>query len=99
MARCCHGSRPRRRARVDRLCRSTRARRRCRGRLERAVISARVATAADVPAIADTLVGAFFADPVWGWAFADERERRTQQRALWTLALEGAMQHGWIFTT
>jgi GNAT superfamily N-acetyltransferase len=62
------------------------------------VTSARIATPADIPAVAETLAGAFFADPLWGWAFADASLRHSQQLALWTLALEGGIGYEWVWT-
>ena len=41
------------------------------GRRVHAGYQPRVATAADVEAVSEIFAGAFFADPVWGWAFPD----------------------------
>ncbi len=53
----------------------------------------------DVGPVADTLALAFVGDPVWGWAFADPDRRHTQLSALWSLLLEGAVGHGWVWAT
>jgi GNAT superfamily N-acetyltransferase len=58
-----------------------------------------VAAANDIPQVAETLAGAFVDDPLWGWAFADPELRHAQQVAFWTFALEGGIDHGWIWTT
>jgi GNAT superfamily N-acetyltransferase len=62
-------------------------------------VADRVAGTADVPALAETLAGAFFADPVWGWAFADADRRHEQQVAFWSLFLEGSVEFGWVRVT
>jgi GNAT superfamily N-acetyltransferase len=53
----------------------------------------------DVGAVAGVLAGAFFSDPLWGWAFPDLSERLAQQHALWALCVNGAIDHGWVWTT
>jgi GNAT superfamily N-acetyltransferase len=58
-----------------------------------------VATRADVGAIAETLAGAFFDDPVWGWAFDDPARRHGQHVALWSLFVAGALEYEWVWTT
>ncbi len=62
-----------------------------------AAVDARVATAADLPAVAKTMAAAFYDDPIWGWAFPDSERRLEQQRALWRLALESALGYGWVW--
>jgi ribosomal protein S18 acetylase RimI-like enzyme len=42
------------------------------------------------------LVDAFYADPLWGWAFPDDASRREQHRAVWTMAVEGAIRYPWV---
>ncbi|MGZ4713694.1 MAG: GNAT family N-acetyltransferase [Acidimicrobiia bacterium] len=59
----------------------------------------RPARSEDVDAVAQTLAGAFFTDPVWGWAFPDLDRRHAQQAALWRLAVQGALDSGWVRTT
>ena len=45
-------------------------------------VTARVADASEIGAVAETLAGAFFNDPVWGWAFDDPARRHDQHVAL-----------------
>lgn len=61
--------------------------------------TARVAEPADVGAVADTLAGAFYADPVWSWAFDDPSQRRRQHAALWGLFVAGSIEYRWVWTT
>src|SRR5665213_127604 len=53
----------------------------------------------DLSAVATTLAGAFDADPAWTWVFPDPARRPVQLRAFWLLLLDGAVDHGWIWTT
>jgi GNAT superfamily N-acetyltransferase len=62
-------------------------------------MDARPAGPDDVAAVATTLAGAFDADPAWTWVFPDPTRRPAQLRAFWLLLLEGAVGHGWIWTT
>jgi GNAT superfamily N-acetyltransferase len=62
-------------------------------------VTIRAATADDVAEVATTLTGAFDADPVWSWVFPDPDRRAAQLHALWTLCLEGSIEHGWVWTT
>ena len=39
------------------------------------------------------MVGAFYDDPVWSWAFPDPALRRNQQQQLWQLYVEGAARY------
>jgi GNAT superfamily N-acetyltransferase len=64
-----------------------------------APVDARVATAADLVAVAETMAAAFYDDPIWGWAFPDPERRLEQQRGLWRLALESAVDYGWVWLT
>jgi GNAT superfamily N-acetyltransferase len=54
---------------------------------------ARVATAAEIPAAVDVLARAFYADPVWGWAFPDPERRLEQHRAVWGLVAQAALSY------
>lgn len=56
----------------------------------------RTATTADLPRVVDILVGAFYDDPTWSWAFPDPVGRAGQQRRLWTLFVEGALRYPWV---
>jgi hypothetical protein len=51
---------------------------------------------ADVVAI---LVGAFYDDPTWSWAFPDPVLRAGQYRRLWKVFVEGAMRYPWVWLT
>lgn len=64
-----------------------------------ASVRARVATAADLPTVVDTMAEAFYDDPVWGWAFPDPERRLEQHRALWQLAVESALGYEWVWLT
>jgi GNAT superfamily N-acetyltransferase len=62
-----------------------------------APVEARVARAVDLPAVAETLARAFYADPVWSWAFPDPERRLEQHRAVWGLAAEAAVDYEWVW--
>ena len=51
-------------------------------------------SADDVPAVAGIMAGAFYSDPLWGWAFPDASRRLAQHEAFWGLCLMGAVDHG-----
>ncbi|MGB0121269.1 MAG: GNAT family N-acetyltransferase [Solirubrobacterales bacterium] len=53
----------------------------------------RVAAASDLDRVTEILVGAFYRDPTWSWAFPDDDRRREQHRSLWRLMVEGAMRY------
>ncbi|MGH2974343.1 MAG: GNAT family N-acetyltransferase [Solirubrobacterales bacterium] len=63
-----------------------------------APVDARVATAADLPAAVETLARAFYADPVWAWAFPDPERRLEQHRAIWRVVAESALgyESAWL---
>jgi ribosomal protein S18 acetylase RimI-like enzyme len=46
-----------------------------------------------VAEVAEVMVGAFFHDPLWSWAFPDPLRRREQHRQLWRLCVEGAVRY------
>jgi GNAT superfamily N-acetyltransferase len=58
----------------------------------------RVATAADLDAIGETLGRAFDGDPVWGWCFEGEtRERKlVGMSGVFRFAAAAALDHGWV---
>jgi GNAT superfamily N-acetyltransferase len=62
------------------------------------VLNARVAGAADLDAIVETISVAFHDDPVWSWAFPDAQRRPEQFRRWWPLFVESALPHGctWV---
>jgi len=65
----------------------------------RASVEARVATRAEVPAAVETLARAFYADPVWSWAFPDPQRRLAQHRAVWGLVAKAAVEYGSAWLT
>jgi GNAT superfamily N-acetyltransferase len=56
-------------------------------------VDARLVTAAEVPAAVETLARAFYADPVWGWAFPDSELRLAQHRVVWRLVADAAVSY------
>ncbi len=64
-----------------------------------ASVRARIATTADLGAVAGTMAAAFYDDPVWGWAFPDSERRLEQHRVLWRFALESALGYGGVWLT
>jgi len=52
----------------------------------------RAATAADIPAMTETICAAFHDDPTWSWAFQDEARRQEHYRSWWGLLIEEAMR-------
>ena len=61
-------------------------------------MEARVATGAEIPAAVEVLARAFYADPVWGWAFPDPERRLEQHRAVWELVAKAALSYesAWV---
>ena len=60
--------------------------------------NARIVDESEVNAVTELLVGAFFADPLWGpWAFPDAERRRDQSRVMWRFFVEGAIRYPWTF--
>jgi GNAT superfamily N-acetyltransferase len=56
-------------------------------------VDARLARDADIPAAVEALVRAFYADPVWSWAFPDPELRLEQHRVVWRLVAEAAVSY------
>lgn len=56
-------------------------------------MEARAATRAEIPAAVEVLARAFYADPVWGWAFPDPERRLGQLRAVWELVAKAALSY------
>jgi ribosomal protein S18 acetylase RimI-like enzyme len=50
-----------------------------------------------VEIVVELMVGAFFEDPLWSWAFPDLLRRGEQQRQLWRLCIEGAVRYPWVW--
>jgi len=59
----------------------------------RTPVEARVATRAEIPAAVEVLARAFYADPVWSWAFPDPERRLGQHRAVWELVAKAALSY------
>ncbi len=64
----------------------------------RTPVEARVATRAEIPAAVETLARAFYADPVWSWAFPDVEGRLEQLRVVWGLVAKAALgyESAWL---
>jgi GNAT superfamily N-acetyltransferase len=62
-------------------------------------LPARVATAADVAAVTQTISRAFHDDPTWSWAFPDPVRRQDQYAVWWDLFVAGAMRYPWVLMT
>lgn len=62
-------------------------------------MSYRIATAADIDRVVETLTSAFFSDPLWGPVFPDETRRADQAGALWRLYAVGGLRHDWLLVT
>lgn len=58
-----------------------------------APMEVRVATRAEIPAAVEVLARAFYADPVWGWAFPDPERRLGQHKAVWELVAKAALSY------
>jgi ribosomal protein S18 acetylase RimI-like enzyme len=62
-------------------------------------LPARVATAADLAAVTQTISRAFHDDPTWSWAFPDAVRRQDQYAVWWELFVAGAMRYTWVLMT
>lgn len=60
---------------------------------ESAEAVARVCGPEDLDRVVEILVGAFYQDPTWAWAFPDPALRREQHRRVWRLFVEGAARY------
>lgn len=56
-----------------------------------------VVDGAGVDACVAILVGAFYDDPLWSWAFPDDSRRRAQHAVVWRLMVEGAIRYPWTW--
>jgi GNAT superfamily N-acetyltransferase len=63
------------------------------------VMVSRVATAADVDLVTETITLAFFADPIWGPALARPDGSTTHHPEFWRRFVEGAMRYSTVFMT
>lgn len=60
----------------------------------------RVAIPADTEAVTDTMVTAFFHDPVWGpYSFPDADRRSELARPFWEIFIRSAMRYPWVWVT
>lgn len=59
----------------------------------------RRADTADLEAIVETFVLAFFDDPTWAWAFPDPSRRAERYRWLWGLCAQSSLRQGGLWTT
>ena len=59
----------------------------------------RPASIDDLDTIVDILVGAFYEDPTWSWAFPDPDQRRRQHRELWSIFARGALRFPYTWLT
>ena len=57
----------------------------------------RVVTADDVDAAALVFARGFHDDPLWAWAFPDEKRRLAQQQAFWGFCVTEAIRYPWTF--
>jgi GNAT superfamily N-acetyltransferase len=57
-------------------------------------LDVRRATIEDLDALTATLTAAFAADPVWSWAFPDQRGLK----AWWRLLIGSALRYQWVWT-
>ena len=58
---------------------------------------AKVATEADLDAIAETMARALNESPVWTWAFPDPEQRVHAQRGIWRYCFAAALEYGWAW--
>src|SRR5450432_2165222 len=58
---------------------------------------ARPAGPGDLDRVVELMVGAFYSDPVWSWAFPDPDLREAQHRRFWRLYVEGAARYSSVW--
>ena len=63
------------------------------------VYAPRVATTDDAEKVTELIVGAFYDDPAWSWAFPDPLRRRAQHRRLWRICATDALRFPWVWLT
>ena len=51
----------------------------------------------EVDDVVEIMAGAFFTDPLWGWAFPDPQRRRDQHRQVWRLFVQAAIRYPWVW--
>jgi hypothetical protein len=59
----------------------------------------RPARADELDDVVETLVSAFFDDPLWSWAFPDPTLRRDQHRWMWRLCTASSLRQSGVWTT
>lgn len=62
-------------------------------------VRARPATAADVPALSETLAAVFFDDPVFSWCYPDDARRRQILPPWFQVVIASNLAHGEVYTT
>jgi ribosomal protein S18 acetylase RimI-like enzyme len=66
---------------------------------EPADLTPRVASPQDSADVVEIVVGAFYDDPTWSWAFPDPSRRAEQHRRWWGLLVDGAIRFPWVWLT
>jgi GNAT superfamily N-acetyltransferase len=62
--------------------------------------TSRRARVEDSDAITETIATAFYHDPLWSWAFADDTRRAEQFRVWWRVFVDGAFDNdNWVWVT
>jgi GNAT superfamily N-acetyltransferase len=69
------------------------------GRHRPAAVDARVATAEDLPALAETFGLAFQDDPVWSWAFRVSAHGPRPLRRAWRFLVNSTLDYHWVWRT
>jgi GNAT superfamily N-acetyltransferase len=62
-------------------------------------VPARLARTSDADAMTETIATAFFHDPLWSWAFADESRRAAQFRVWWRVFVDSCFRNEWTWVT
>ena len=60
---------------------------------------ARIAQPSDADAMTETIATAFFDDPLWSWAFADETRRAADFRIWWRVFVDSCFRNEWTWVT
>ena len=64
--------------------------------VDHAAPSSTVVDASTAQLATDILAGAFYRDPLWGWAFPDDARRFEQHRAVWGTFVDAAIRYPWV---
>ena len=64
--------------------------------MDHAAPSSTVVDASTAQLATDILAGAFYRDPLWGWAFPDDARRFEQHRAVWGMFVDAAIRYPWV---